>query len=316
MKALLIGFSDIARRRVLPALQSLPTVHELAVASQSAPPEGGFDTVRLYRDYRLALDHFQPDLVYVSLINSRHELWAERALRAGAHVIVDKPAFASLDAAQRLCALAEHHGRCLAEATVYPYHPQVETIRQLFRQADTEPTRLMATLTIPGLSAGNFRYDATLGGGAMLDLGPYAVSVGRVFFGVPPLEVCGRIVSRHTHGDVETAFSVLMTYPGGRSMVGHFGFDARYCNHLQLLGPRLCVDVDRIFTTPPDLENTIAVQREDGRDRVTTPAGDSFQLFLATVIAAIASGAHRRFPADLVQDAAILHHLQQSAQGA
>src|SRR5690606_20902754 len=110
--------SDIAQRRIIPALQSLPDIRQIAVASLSRLPEGQMrdPALSFFSDYEQALDVFRPDLVHVSLANNAHAHWAQQALLAGAHVTVDKPAFTHLEDGRRLLALAERSRRCLAEA--------------------------------------------------------------------------------------------------------------------------------------------------------------------------------------------------------
>lgn len=312
MKILVIGYSDIAQRRAIPALQALPDA-QLAVATRSRTRQQVTGALGFFSDYQQALDEFRPDLAYVSLANSQHEYWAGQALLAGAHVVVDKPAFTTLAAARRLAALAGRQHRCLAEATVYAWHPQVALLQQLFRDAGSAPTRLTATFAFPGLAAGNFRYQVDQGGGALLDLGPYAVSLGRIFFGEDPTTVHCRILSRHASG-VDSAFSVMMGYPGGRSMLGHFDFNAPYCNRLQLMGAELAIDIERLFTTPADWQNPLVVHYRDRQERVIAPVGDAFAVFFREVAVAIERDDIRRFADDLLRDAAARDRLQLSAQ--
>ncbi len=313
MKLLLIGYSKIAQKRVLPALAQVG-IRAADVASRSRAvevtlPEG--IAGRVFDDYTTALDTSDADLVYVSTINSTHAEWAERALRCGYHVVVDKPACTSLEDTQRLLDLARRWDLCLAEATVYGYHPQIEVARQAFAEVGSEPTRLVATFSFPPLPPDNFRHQAAADGGALWDLGPYAVTPGRLFFGAEPEEVFCRITE---HGDeVETSFSLLMTYGDGRSMVGHFGFNTGYRNRLDVLGPGVTVTIDRVFTTPPTLANEVLVNQHDQPKAVTVPPADQFALFLRAVVEAIETGRHGPLAEDMLSDARILHRLREAA---
>ena len=71
-------------------------------------------------------------MVYISTFNSSHAIWAEKAILKGFHVIVDKPAFTSLQEAKRVVSLAAKLGKCLAESTVYACHPQVQSVKGIF----------------------------------------------------------------------------------------------------------------------------------------------------------------------------------------
>ena len=109
MKLLLIGYSKIAQKRVLPALAEIG-ITDIDVASRSraaevALPEGA--SGRVFDDYETALAESGADLVYVSTVNSTHAEWTEKALQRGYHVTVDKPAFTNLDDTWRLLDLAQ-----------------------------------------------------------------------------------------------------------------------------------------------------------------------------------------------------------------
>ena len=256
MNILIIGFSEISKKRILPALRKIEGISRIDIASRSSASgllaeEAHNGTV--FNDYADAISRSNADLVYISLVNSSHAEWAEQALRRGCHVIVDKPSFTSFDDVQRLTDLARAKNLCLAEATVYAWHPQIQTARDLFLRAGTQPTRLTISFSFPPFSEDNFRYQKHFGGGALWDLGPYAVSPGRLFFDDEPDEVFCRVGTKKPDTGVDTSFSMMATYPGGRSMVGHFDFNTEYRNCINILGPGMSVEIDRFFTPPSDL---------------------------------------------------------------
>ncbi|MCX8044172.1 MAG: Gfo/Idh/MocA family oxidoreductase, partial [Desulfobacterota bacterium] len=262
MRILIIGYSSIAKKRVIPALQKLKEIDGIDIATRHKENISAehLECARVFDDYQIACTLSQAELVYVSLVNSEHAVWAERILKSGRHVIIDKPACISFDEARKLVELADNKNLCCAEATVYAWHPQVHIARTLFDQANTRPTRLTLSFSFPPFSDNNFRYQKHLGGGALLDLGPYAVTPGRLFFNTQPEEIVCRVCSRHPVTGVDTAFSVLAVYHGGCSMIGHFDFNTEYRNHITILSPQMSIDIDRVFTTPPDLENNLIVK--------------------------------------------------------
>ena len=149
------------------------------------------------------------------------------ALEAGFHTIVDKPATLTFAEATDLVALAREKHLFLGESTVYLMHPQLETIRRIFEENGDAPKLLTVHFTMPPFKPENFRYRKSLGGGAIMDTAPYAVSVARYFFGEEPRQVFCVVNERQEDGlDIE--YSLLMQYPGGKSMVGHFGFNTEY----------------------------------------------------------------------------------------
>ena len=310
MRLLLIGRSRIGQKRVLPALERVSGVRAVAIASRRSPPEAGAK-LRSFDDYETALAESGADLAYISLENANHAKWAERALQRGLHVIVDKPAFLTYDDTRRLADLADARRRCLAEATVFAFHPQIAAMREVFQAAGAAPSRVVALFSFPPLDPADFRNRPDRGGGALFDVGPYAVATSRVFFGRQPRRVGCEVLARGAQG-LDTAFSVLLSYDGGGALAGHFGFDTEYQNRLIAFGPGVAADLSRAFTLPPDAANTIRVRRNNAESEVAVAPADAFALFLAAVAAAIERGRWDDFTAALLEDAALLAQLRTS----
>lgn len=318
MKVLIIGLSSIVKRRVLPALQGIAEVERIDVATRKADDEAvrsGWSQGDAYEDYSEAIRRTPAELVYVSLVNSEHERWVHRALEQGMHVVVDKPGFLGLEPSMRMAELAVKQDRCLAEATVFAYHPQVAAARQLFAQASDAPLRIVAVLSFPPMDPSNFRYQQALGGGAMWDLGPYLVAASRVFFDAEPLQVDCRVLARREDG-LEMAFSAMGAFSDGRSLAGHFGFDTAYVNRLHVIGRSVDVEADRMFTTPPDYANSIRVGGEGVPPTLQVPAADAFSCFFEHVLGRIKAHDWSRLVADLVIDSRVLERYRAAARAA
>jgi dTDP-3,4-didehydro-2,6-dideoxy-alpha-D-glucose 3-reductase len=314
MKILILGFSYFVKNRILPSLFSLPELKiDIASESRSESIPSHKNIGRVFNQYDCALSESKADIVYVSTVNSTHAELAEKALRKGLHVIVDKPAFINHDDALRLTDLAEKRKVCLAESIIYGHHEQVSIIKGIFKEA-SEPKRLTAAFSFPAMNPENFRYRRDLGGGALWDLGPYAVSVGRIFFDAYPEEIFTRICSRGGKDNVDNAFCIMSTYPNGCSMVGHFGFDTIYKNYLNILGVDVSVSLNRIFTTPPDLINEIQIRHLNENYVINVGASDNFINFFKSLVEAIASNTYHQFNMNLIADSYALHRLRLSAQ--
>jgi dTDP-3,4-didehydro-2,6-dideoxy-alpha-D-glucose 3-reductase len=177
----------------------------------------------------------------------------------------------------------------------------------------TQPTNIVAFFSFPPHRPENFRYQAALGGGAMWDLGPYAITPGRVFFGEASCEIVSRYLS--LSGEVDTGFSLLATYPGGRSAVGSFGYTTGYINRLDIAGPGVTVTMDRAFSPLPNVPTEVTIRRADQTITTTVPAADTFALFFREVFRAIADGDYSRFADTMLVDAHEMDCLRRSAYG-
>jgi NDP-hexose-3-ketoreductase len=312
MKVLFLGYSSISKRRVIPALQKLGAESvDVASLSKSASDWSSDLPVKMFRDYEQALDQSDAQIVYVSTVNSQHAQWARKALQAGFHVIVDKPAFMSVAETQELIELARINQRCLAEATVYAFHPSISTALEVFEQSHSSPTHLLAVFTYPPVSPDNYRNFVEPGGGALWDLGPYAITPGRLLFGEVPSEIVGRRLSEND--EVETSFSMMALYPGGRSCTGSFGFTTGYLNRLDILGPGIVVTINRAFTPPPDSTTELTVRESDKVRSIQVAPADSFALFLQAFFQAVASRNFGDFRDCMLADAITLERLRMSA---
>jgi predicted dehydrogenase len=312
MKALLIGRSRIARRRVLPALRSCSQVQAIAIASKSAKREDVEPDIELFNDYEKSIRSSGADIAYVSVANSDHAYWALRCLRAGMHVVVDKPAALSIDQARAIVAQAHSAGRCVAEATVFGFHPQLAALHRTFRDAEVEPTRVSAVFSFPPFDPSDFRNYRELGGGAFNDLGPYLTATSRLVFGRAPRSL-SCVVSSRNADDLETGFSALLAYDRGGVLVGHFGFDTEYQNRLLTFGPSLAVEINRAFTLPADSEGRLCVRRNNIESEIKIPPADAFEEFLRAVLEAIARKEWSTFSSALLADAQLLADLREAA---
>ena len=316
MRILILGYSRIARKRIIPAIEQIEDFTGIDIASRSSASsvvlperlEG-----QVFDDYQKALSASKADLVYISTTNDLHARLIQEASIEGFHVIVDKPAFLTFEAAQTMVRLAEEHKRCLAEATVYAYHPQIKIAKDIFLANKTEPQRLTASFSFPPFAHDDFRYSRSLGGGAFYDLGPYAVSPGRLFFGEEPKEMYCTINNRDSKDNLEVSFSLLAIYSKGRSMVGHFGFDTEYRNSISLLGKDTFVDIERIFTIPVEMENELKIVEKNQKRTLKISKADCFGLFLKEVLISIRKREYKQFYEDLLSDAAVLERLRKAA---
>lgn len=313
MELLLIGMSRFAQRRVLPAAESIPAIETINVVSSHPVSDDLKHVAKLgavYTNWSEALALAHPGLVYVSLVNSEHAQVVRRALDHGHHVVVDKPALPDLGTAEELVAQARLSSLVIAEATCYSFHPFFSALESVLADLDAEVRKTLAVFT-PPVSPGDWRYNRAKGGGAILDTGPYAVSLGRVLWDAEP-ERIDVIVGDRTADMLETSYAILAEYPDSRSLVGQFGFTTAYQNMLRLMGEGFMIEVERPFSARPGMSVDLRIHTE-GRLRVhTVEPADSMRLFLSKVLAVAENGA-RDFDASLLSDARSLALLTRAA---
>ena len=303
MRLLILGYSSIAERRVIPAAAKVAAIDEISIASKSRPrpdkwPKGG----RFFDDYSAALRDSDTDLVYLSLPNAMHDDWVMAALEAGKHVVVDKPALMTLQASLRAVEIAWQAKRLLAEATVFGYHPHFAALADFMRE-NGPLTQAAAQFIIPPLPIANFRNHRELGGGCLLDMGPYAAATMRILGGGPATHIAALAGGSHPETGVDMAFSVQARLANGGVFSGHYSFEGEYQNRLLVVGRSGSVLIERVFSPPGDHRMEWRRRIRNAEDVVTFDPADTFQQFLEAVVRGIADGNHEGFARDLSSDA-------------
>ena len=194
---------------------------------------------------------------------------------------------------------------------MFASHPQAAALRELTDGAEAGTLRATATFSFPPLPPENFRYRAECGGGSLSDLGPYAAATNRLLFGAAPAGVHCAVLTRDR--GVDTSFSILLAHRHGGSLTGHFGFVTAYQNRLSVLTPTRSIEVERLFTTPPDMDCTVRVREARGEREVPVPAADAFARFLEAFTAAVMRRDFGAFERDLLEDAALVARLRLAA---
>lgn len=198
---------------MLPAINESSNGRLVALASRSPQRAreilAPFPRARVVDSYDALLEDREVNAVYIPLVNNLHKEWTLRALEAGKHVLCEKPLAMNAPEAEEMAAASERSGRLLMEAFMYRFSPRV---RQ-FVEGIADPIHVQATFGFTLGEGENYRRVAELGGGALLDVGCYCVSVSRWILG-EPVDVLAR--AHREHG-VDMSTSALLTFDGGRT---------------------------------------------------------------------------------------------------
>lgn len=228
---------------------------------------------RAYGSYEALLTDPEIEAVYISLPNSMHVEWTERALRAGKHVLCEKPLSRHPDEVTALFELAEREGRLLMEAFMYRHNPQTLRLQELIRSGAIGRLRMVrAAFSFSTASDSDVRLSASLEGGALMDVGCYCVSAARLLAG-EPLRVAGQQV---IGGDgVDVVFVGTMSFSG--DVVAHF--DAGLCladrDELEAVGEQGSLFLDDPWHCRVPV---IEVRTDDAVKRIDVPTVNSYML--------------------------------------
>lgn len=138
-----------------------------------------------FGSYQDLLDDPDVDAVYIALPNHLHLEWIEKSAKAGKHVLCEKPMALNAAQAARAAHAANQHGITLMEGYMYRAHPQVAEVVRLLRDGTVGEVRVMESSFGGHMRGGydNYRMQREAGGGALMDLGCYGLSLSRLVAG-------------------------------------------------------------------------------------------------------------------------------------
>ena len=297
---LFLGYSRLVQRKLITASRNAG-FEQIEVSSKRNIKEiPNVDLIS--KGYEKALERTNCNLVYVSMVNSDHGKWVRKVLEAGKHCIVDKPSFINEQEAIELVSLAKSKRLLLAEATVWPIHPQSQKLLNAFEHG--EDKRVVAIFSMPPFEKENFRWNKNLGGGSLYDLGPYFASSGRFVFGGSASLVSANVLS--FKNNVPISFSVQGIWPCGGTLIGYFGFDTEYVNRLEVLSENSHATLNRAFTTPPEYINSIQLNQKNKAHTIECPPADSFVCFMEEIRASISINQFNVWHQKILDDAKTL----------
>jgi dTDP-3,4-didehydro-2,6-dideoxy-alpha-D-glucose 3-reductase len=316
MEILILGFSSIFKRRVLPALNSCKKITRINIASESKSnfilkEKVGEKFGTCFDSYSSAINSSCSELVYISLPNHLHFVWAKKSLEHGMHVVVEKPATLNLKDAEYLIDLSRKNKLCLSESTVWSFHPCVDFVRNHIAIHKDEPVLINACFTVPEFEANNYRNFHEYGGGAFNDLSVYAVSIGRILFQENPHSVYGKLISFDEFRGVDKVFSADIEFSKNRKIKGIFGFGLDYENNLKISGNDFYFKLNRVFSPPSDIELNLKM-RVDKQLSNQSLKGDAYANFFNSVIKTFDTPKKFEWSEILYQDAKIASKLKTS----
>jgi predicted dehydrogenase len=192
------------------------------------------------------------DAIYVSLPNSMHHQWTLAALRAGKHVLCEKPLAGSVAEAQEMFDVARQTGRLLVEAFMYRSHPQTHAVIEAVRKGMIGELRQIRTSFCFRTANvdNNIRFNADLEGGALMDIGCYCVNFSRLFAGEEPTHLCAH--ARFHSSGVDEIVSGSLQFPGGVLASFVCGMSLQADNMASLCGTEGYIEIPVPWKPPAD----------------------------------------------------------------
>ena len=216
-----LGTAAIARSRFIPAMKEARAARLEAVASRDLHKAQAvarqFGVPRFYGSYDELLRDPDIEAVYVPVPNHLHLEWSVRALEAGKHVLCEKPLCLTTADIVTLQAVRDRSGRYIEEAFSYRNHPQWTRIGDVLASGGIGTVlAVQCTLAKQFLDPNDIRNNPEQGGGALYDLGSYAISACNAAFRRPPSRVIAAL-DRDPAFKIDRLSTALLDYGEGHA---------------------------------------------------------------------------------------------------
>ena len=320
-----LGNATIARVCVIPAIQISRNGRVQALATRT--PENAAEVVQknhikqVYNRYDDILNDPEIDAVYIPLPNHLHKPWTLKALEAGKHVLCEKPLACNETEAGEMANKATETGLLLMEGFMYRFHPRSQRIKQMAADGILGALRLVRAafcfqFSKKLLESGeNARLTPEMGGGALLDVGCYGVSIARWLLNQEPTRVQAQ-ANYHEQG-VDVHLVASMKFPDESLATLEASFISALQQTYTIVGSKGAIDLphDAFVPWEKDAKLTLRGVDQETGDEDVTPGADEYQLMVEHFADAVLGHTDLAFsPEDSICNMRVLDALAKAAK--
>jgi predicted dehydrogenase len=260
-----LGVAKIATAKVIPAMQRAVNVEIAAIASRdlnkahTAAEQLGIP--HAYGSYEELLDDASIQAIYNPLPNHLHVPWSIRAAEAGKHVLCEKPIGLSVAETRDLIAARDKAQVKIGEAFMARTHPQWVRAAEIVRSGRIGELRVVSGhFSYFNRDPNNVRNIAEIGGGGIMDIGCYPITLSRMIFAAEPLRVRA-FLDRDPDFKTDRLASVMLEYPQGHASFTCSTQLVPY-QKMHIFGTTGHIEIEIPFNAPPDKPTRIFVNGE------------------------------------------------------
>jgi predicted dehydrogenase len=256
------------------------------------------------------------EAVYIPLPNHLHSEWTLRAIGAGKNVLCEKPLALNANEAQVMVQAARDKSVFLMEAFMYRFHPRSRRIKALVDQGAIGAPRLIrAAFCFRHPDPTDARFRPEMGGGVLLDVGCYGVSLARWIFGAEPEMV--QALAEYGGSGVDLTTVGLLRFSGGRLAVVEASFQSALQQTFSIVGTEGAIELPHDAFIPWEKDAIFrlrGVDEEEGKVEVI-PGADEYQLMVEHFADAVLGNVSLDFPPEeSVNNMRVLDALAQAAR--
>ena len=296
--------SEIAFRRFMPAIKKAGDMIQFGGIAYARPEEWSGDLCKLdshlinehqkreqskaqafidayggkiFDGYENLILSDEVDAIYLPLPPALHYKWSKLALEKGKHVFVEKPSTCYFDDTKSLVEIARSQELALHENYMFVFHNQIKEIKEIIKSGEKLgiPYLFRMTFGFPRRDMNDFRYNKTLGGGALLDAGGYTIRYATELLGNT-----ARMTTAQANFipdfEVDIFGTATIVNDKGQTAQLAFGMDNDYRCDIEVWGSKGTITSCRIFTAPQDYVPTYTLKKNQELSKYELPQDDAF----------------------------------------
>lgn len=263
----ILSTAQIGVNKVIPAMQQGDWSEVSAIASRDIDKAKEvaqrLGIPKVYGSYEELLSDDEVEAVYNPLPNHLHVPWTKKAAEAGKHILCEKPIGLSMEDAARLLEVRDRTGMKIQEAFMVRTHPQWIGTLELIRSGRIGDLRAInGFFSYFNANPENIRNKVEIGGGGLMDVGCYPITMARFIFGAEPQRAIG-LIERDARFGTDRLASAIIDFPSGQANFT-CGTQVVPYQRMQICGTRGRIEVEIPFNAPPDKPTRIFIH--DGVD--------------------------------------------------
>ncbi len=295
--------SDIAFRRFLPSINNAADYQYIGVAVASTEEWFGHDlnivdnqtiekvqirekekaskfvnsfSGKIFDGYETLICSDEIDAVYIPLPPALHFKWARIALLNGKHVLLEKPFTTNLNDTKELVTIAKEKGLALHENYMFVFHDQLKAIKEIISSGEIGDVRMYrVSFGFPRRDKGDFRYNKSMGGGALFDAGGYTIRCASTLLG-KKVRIVAATSNYIQDFDVDMYGSATMVNENGVVAQLAFGMDNDYKCDVEAWCSKGTLTATRFLTAPADFTPSCIIKKNQVFETRELPVDDAF----------------------------------------
>ena len=268
--------------KVIPAMQQGKYCEITAIASrglnEAKKVADSLGIPTAYGSYQELLSDPKVDAVYIPLPNHLHLEWAIKAMEAGKHVLLEKPVGLSSKQAESLIQVSKGEPQLkIMEAFMYRHHPQWQKAKELVENGQIGTLKsIQSFFSYHNVDPSNIRHNPDFGGGGLMDIGCYCISLSRFIFGKEPKRVSG-FVEFDPIFKTDRMASGILDFSSG---ISTFTCSTQLTpfQRVNIFGDKGGIELEIPFNAPPDKPTKLWLHNPEKTEEITFEICDQYTI--------------------------------------